>query len=78
MAIGNGLTEKELRVLLVGDVDVGKTSIFNRFKTGQFVEDAYQSSRSRFNVLDYMKHISSEGKEAKVSLNSTIKVCMYG
>ena len=66
MAIGNGPPEKQLKVLLVGDVSVGKTTIFNRFKYGQFVEEAYSSSRGRFNLLDCKKHISSEGKEATV------------
>ena len=64
MAIGNGSIEKELRVLLVGDLGVGKTTIFNRFKTGQFVEDTYSSSGRT--LLEYKKHISSEGKEATV------------
>ena len=58
-----GLTEKELRVMLVGDDEVGKTAIFNRFKTGQFVE--YDS---RIHISDCKKHISSEGREATVSL----------
>ena len=63
MATGNGSTEKNLRVLLVGDLGVGKTTIFNRFKTDHFVDDEYTSSRRD---LEYTKHISSEGKEATV------------
>ena len=64
MAVGNRSTQKELRVLLVGDIGVGKTTIFNRFKTGQFLEDTY--SPSGRTLLEYKKHISSEEKEATV------------
>jgi GTPase SAR1 family protein len=59
----------ELRVLLVGGNEVGKTAIFNRFKTGQFVELDIDS------CYDWSGHIShwkkriaaSDGREAMVS-----------
>ena len=60
-------SENEVRVLLVGDNDVGKTAIFNRFMSGQF-EEGRSADRNRSSLFsECTKHISSEGREAKVS-----------
>lgn len=61
--------KKDSKVLLVGDCEVGKTAILNRFKTGQFVDES--ASRNIFwDYDDSSKHISSEGKEATVRTSS--------
>ena len=57
----NSSAEKEPRVLLVGDIGVGKSSIFNRFKTGQFIEDCSWERPTR-PESEYTKCITIEGR----------------
>lgn len=51
------------KVVLVGDVGVGKTSIFNRFTTGEFKE----TSGSQNRVAEYQKRWHLNGVEVSVS-----------
>ena len=51
------------KAVLVGDVGVGKTSLFVRFKTGQFSDDVSHNPREG----EYQKSWVAEGKEVSVS-----------
>ena len=55
--------ELENKIVLIGDVGVGKTSIFNRFKTGQFTENAAPQTRKE---ADCKKTVTVDGKEVTV------------
>lgn len=52
------------KAVLVGDVGVGKTSLFVRFKTGEFSEDVSHNPREG----EYQKKWPVKGKEISVSL----------
>ena len=51
------------KVVLVGDVGVGKTSLFMRFKTGHFVEGTTHNPREG----EFRKKWTINGKEVSVS-----------
>lgn len=51
------------KVVLIGDLEVGKTSIFTRFKTGQFSENVEAQTRKE---ADFKKKITVDGKEVTV------------
>lgn len=51
------------KVVLVGDVGVGKTSLFMRFKTGRFVEGTTHNPREG----EFKKKWTLNGKEVSVS-----------
>ena len=51
------------KVVLVGDVGVGKTTLFNRFSKGQFVETTGSQSRTS----ELQKKWELNGKEVSVS-----------
>ena len=55
------------KVVLVGDVGVGKTSMFVRFKTGQFSENASHNPREG----ETRKTWLINGKEVSVSCHMT-------
>ena len=55
--------ELENKIVLIGDLGVGKTSIFNRFKSGQFSENAAPQTRKE---ADCKKTIIVDGKEVTV------------
>lgn len=52
------------KVVLVGDVGVGKTTIFNRFSKGEFVES---SGSTTSHSADVQKKWYLNGKEVSVS-----------
>lgn len=56
----------ENKIVLIGDPDVGKTSIFTRFKTGQFSENVESQTRKE---ADCKKTITVNGKEVEVSVH---------
>lgn len=51
------------KAVLVGDVGVGKTSLFMRFKTGRFVEGTTHNPREG----EFRKKWTLNGKEVSVS-----------
>ena len=51
------------KVVLVGDVGVGKTTMFMRFKTGEFVEGTAHNPREG----EYHKTWTAGGREISVS-----------
>ena len=51
------------KVVLVGDVGVGKTTLFMRFRTGQFVENTTHNPREG----EYHKSWTVQGGEVSVS-----------
>ena len=51
------------KAVLVGDVGVGKTSLFVRFKTGEFSDNVSHNPREG----EYQKKWTVQGKEATVS-----------
>ena len=55
------------KVVLVGDVGVGKTSIFNRFTTGEFKE----ANGSQNRMAEYQKKWQLNGAEVSVSPSAT-------
>lgn len=62
MADGENV-EPENKIVLIGDVEVGKTSIFTRFKTGQFTENAAPQTRKE---ADCKKTVTVDGKKVTV------------
>lgn len=50
------------KVILIGDVGVGKTSIFTRFRTGEFESSGDQK------IAEFQKKWSVGGREVTVSL----------
>lgn len=52
------------KVVLIGDFEVGKTSIFTRFKTGVFPEEPPDETRRS---SDCKKIIDVDGKKIEVS-----------
>lgn len=57
------------KVVLVGDLDIGKTTLFNRFKTGEFVEVG--DERQTRQQAEHHKTWEYEGETFSVSLNDT-------
>lgn len=57
------------KVVLVGDVDVGKTSLFNRFKTGKFLEGQSEGPQAR---RDAEHHKTWEYKGEQLSVRSLV------
>ena len=55
--------QEDNKIALIGDFGVGKTSIFNRFKTGTFSESVEQQTRKE---ADFKKSITVDGKEVTV------------
>lgn len=53
------------KVVLVGDLDVGKTTLFNRFKVGDFVESG--DERQTRQEAEYHKTWEYEGERLSVS-----------
>ena len=56
-------SKEENKIALIGDFGVGKTSIFNRFKTGAFSESVEHQTRKE---ADCKKTITVDGKEVTV------------
>ena len=54
------------KVILIGDVGVGKTSIFTRFRTGNFESSADQK------IAEFQKKWTVNGRDLSVS----IKLCV--
>ena len=54
------------KVVLVGDVGVGKTSLFVRFKTGEFTENTSHNPREG----EYHKNWQVDGTQVSVSERS--------
>lgn len=52
------------KVVLLGDMDVGKTSLFNRFKTGKFVEGLSEGHARR--DAEHHKTWEYEGEQLSV------------
>ena len=55
--------------MLIGDPEVGKTSIFTRFKTDKFHEDVESQTRKE---ADCKKTVMVDGKEVEVSVHEQI------
>ena len=55
----------ENKIVLIGDPEVGKTSIFSRFKNGHFSENVESQTRKE---ADCKKRIMVDGKEVEVSI----------
>ena len=53
------------KVVLVGDLDVGKTTLFNRFKLGQFVDS--EDERQTRQQAEHSKTWEYEGETFSVS-----------
>lgn len=62
-------SDEENKIVLIGDLDVGKTSIFTRFKTGLFSENVEMQTRRE---ADYKKSVTVNGKEVMVSEHNII------
>ena len=56
--------KEDNKVVLIGDPEVGKTSIFTKFKTGEFPLELDQQTRKE---ADCKKSIMVGGKEVTVS-----------
>ena len=56
------------KVVLVGDLDVGKTTLFNRFKLGDFVES--EDERQTRQQAEHHKTWEYEGEQLSVSKSS--------
>ena len=57
------------KIILLGDVGVGKTSLFNRIRTGEFIED-YDSGTSYYDNIYYTTTVGDD--EVNVSCCSLI------
>lgn len=58
------------KVVLVGDVGVGKTSLFMRFATGQFVEDTTAMHNPKeARLSEFHKEWTIDGEVVSVSFN---------
>ena len=55
--------KEENKIALIGDFGVGKTSIFNRFKTGTFSENVEQQTRKQ---ADCTETVTVDGKDVTV------------
>ena len=55
----------ENKIVLIGDPEVGKTSIFTRFKNGHFSENVESQTRKE---ADCKKSVKVDGKEVEVSI----------
>lgn len=67
----------ENKIVLIGDPEVGKTSIFTRFKSGQWTENVESQTRKE---ADCEKKITVDGKEVVVSVQADhvgLLVCCY-
>jgi GTPase SAR1 family protein len=62
----------ENKIVLIGDPEVGKTSIFTRFKNGHFSEDVESQTRKE---ADCEKKVKVDGKEVVVSVQA--KSCRF-
>ena len=60
-----------LKVVLVGDVDVGKTSLFYRFKTGKFLDGQSEGQARK----DAEHHKTWEYEGEQLSVRSLGRVC---
>lgn len=56
------------KVVLVGDVGVGKTSLFVRFKTGEFTDNVSHNPREG----EYQKKWVVDGKNVSVSFQCIV------
>ena len=54
------------KVVLVGDVEVGKTTLFNRFKCGEYVDS--EDERQTRQQAEYSKTWNYKGEEYSVSM----------
>ena len=59
------------KAVLVGDVGVGKTSLFVRFKTGEFSDNVSHNPREG----EYQKKWTVEGRDVSVSGMFCVCVC---
>ena len=57
----------EPEVMLVGDSGVGKTTIFQRFETGQFLP-GHEISRNRVGVMEHTKEWTVANQPVSVSI----------
>ena len=64
MAAGGGTGS--YKVVLVGDVEVGKTTLFNRFKLGRFVDSGDEKQTRQ--QAEHSKTWEYEGETYSVSL----------
>lgn len=55
------MADRKNEIVLLGDMGVGKWTIFTRFKTGVFTEDTYHPSEDRCK-----KTVTVDGKEVTV------------
>lgn len=53
------------KAVLVGDVGVGKTSLFVRFKTGEFADNVSHNPREG----EYQKRWTAQGREVSVRVS---------
>lgn len=58
------------KIILIGDTDVGKTSVIQRFKTGNFSE----RQQSTIGVDFIVRTLNIQGRKVKVSLNDLITI----
>lgn len=63
---------KDIKVVLVGDPDVGKTTLFNRFKMEKFVDGGDQ--RQTRKEAECVKTWQYEGEELSVRLYCCLAV----
>ena len=63
--------EDSYKVVLVGDLDVGKTSLLNRFKFGKFVESGDEKQTRQ--QAEHRKRWEYEGETFSVSLKEGLR-----
>ena len=63
MEEGNSACQTANKVVLIGNQDVGKTTIFSRFKTGRFVNNTEQTKVA----AEHCKEVTTEsGRRVQV------------
>ena len=64
-AANSARSAKTYKVVLLGEVNVGKTSVFQRLRTGRFAE----WSATTIGLDQFEKEYEVDGKKVKVGLN---------